>query len=150
MCPRLRCFYSYSTYVQEKSGDERSDAGSQQAEEDYDVDEEYDNDYAENYFDNGEVDENDDLGGVGGDEGGGGMDPLLTLLPSLIVYRLQDTTTTERPHNVIRSLQQPSTIQVRITRHPAIDTHCVGNAKQGRFANVWCLGCCAHNFPGRP
>ncbi|KAI0760377.1 DNA-directed RNA polymerase III, subunit Rpc31 [Fomes fomentarius] len=58
---------------QEKSGDERSEVGSQQAEEDYDVDEEYDNDYAENYFDNGEGDDNDDLGGGGGDEGGGGM-----------------------------------------------------------------------------
>ncbi|KAI0355910.1 hypothetical protein OH77DRAFT_1402132 [Trametes cingulata] len=57
---------------QEKSGDERSEAGSQQAEEDYDVDEEYDNDYAENYFDNGEGDDFDDLGGGGGDEGGGG------------------------------------------------------------------------------
>ena len=43
--------------TQEKSGDERSEAGSQQAEEDYDVDEEYDNDYAENYFDNGEGDD---------------------------------------------------------------------------------------------
>ncbi|KAF7316366.1 DNA-directed RNA polymerase III subunit [Mycena indigotica] len=48
-----------------------SDAGSQ-APSDYDVDEEYDNDYAENYFDNGEADDNDDLGGGGGDEGGGG------------------------------------------------------------------------------
>ncbi|KAI0762506.1 DNA-directed RNA polymerase III, subunit Rpc31 [Fomes fomentarius] len=57
---------------QEKSGSERSEAGSQQAEEDYDVDEEYDNDYAENYFDNGEGDDNEDLGGAGGDEGGGG------------------------------------------------------------------------------
>lgn len=55
---------------EEKSSDERSDAGSQEA-EDYDVDEEYDNDYAENYFDNGEGDDNDDLGGGGGDEGGG-------------------------------------------------------------------------------
>ncbi|KAI0327584.1 hypothetical protein GY45DRAFT_1327473 [Cubamyces sp. BRFM 1775] len=59
---------------QEKSGDERSDAGSQPDEEDYDVDEEYDNDYAENYFDNGEGDDMDDLGGGGGDEGGGGYD----------------------------------------------------------------------------
>ncbi|EIW54986.1 uncharacterized protein TRAVEDRAFT_51114 [Trametes versicolor FP-101664 SS1] len=58
---------------QEKSGDERSDAGSQAIDEDYDVDEEYDNDYAENYFDNGEADDGDDLGG-GGDEGGGGYD----------------------------------------------------------------------------
>ncbi|TFK93346.1 hypothetical protein K466DRAFT_572570 [Polyporus arcularius HHB13444] len=60
---------------QEKSGDERSEAGSQQVDEDYDVDEEYDNDYAENYFDNGENDDNDDLGGGGGaDEGGVGYD----------------------------------------------------------------------------
>ncbi|RDB27919.1 hypothetical protein Hypma_002232 [Hypsizygus marmoreus] len=58
---------------EEKSGDERSDIGSQAAESDYDVDEEYDNDYAENYFDNGENDDMDDLGGGGGgDEGGGG------------------------------------------------------------------------------
>lgn len=56
------------TVHQEKSPDERSDAGSQEP-EDYDVDEEYDNDYAENYFDNGEGDDFDDLGG--GDEGGG-------------------------------------------------------------------------------
>jgi DNA-directed RNA polymerase III subunit RPC7 len=48
-----------------------SDAGSQVAEEDYDVDEEYDNDYAENYFDNGEGDDFDDLGGAGGDPSGG-------------------------------------------------------------------------------
>ena len=39
--------------------------------EDYDVEEEYDNDYAENYFDNGEGDDVEDLGG-GADEGGGG------------------------------------------------------------------------------
>ena len=57
---------------QEKSGDERSEAGSQPADEDYDVEEEYDNDYAENYFDPGEDDDNDNLGGGGGaDEGGG-------------------------------------------------------------------------------
>ncbi|KAF8438177.1 DNA-directed RNA polymerase III, subunit Rpc31 [Boletus edulis BED1] len=56
----------------EKSGEERSDAGSQAVESDYDVEEEYDNDYAENYFDNGEGDDLDDLGGgVGGDDGGG-------------------------------------------------------------------------------
>ena len=58
---------------QEKSSEERSDAGSQAADSDYDVDEEYDNDYAENYFDNGEADDNDDLGGGGGGEDGGGM-----------------------------------------------------------------------------
>jgi hypothetical protein len=54
--------------LQKKS--EASEAGSQVAEEDYDVDEEYDNDYADNYFDNGEGDDLDDLGG-----GGGGGDP---------------------------------------------------------------------------
>lgn len=47
--------------------------GSQAAESDYDVDEEYDNDYAENYFDNGEGDDMDDLGGGAGGEEGGGM-----------------------------------------------------------------------------
>lgn len=58
---------------QEKSGEERSDAGSQAAESDYDVEEEYDNDYADNYFDNGEGDDIDDIGGGGGgDDGGGG------------------------------------------------------------------------------
>lgn len=58
---------------QEKSDAERSDVDEQAAESDYDVDEEYDNDYAENYFDNGEAEDNDDLGGGGGgDEGGGG------------------------------------------------------------------------------
>ncbi|PPQ81708.1 hypothetical protein CVT25_013438 [Psilocybe cyanescens] len=59
---------------EEKSGEERSDAGSQAAESDYDVDEEYDNDYAENYFDNGEGDDMDDLGGGGGGDDGGGGD----------------------------------------------------------------------------
>ncbi|KAH9060591.1 DNA-directed RNA polymerase III, subunit Rpc31 [Lactarius vividus] len=53
---------------------EVSDAGSQVAEEDYDVDEEYDNDYADNYFDNGEGDDFDDLGGGAGDPSGGGFD----------------------------------------------------------------------------
>ncbi len=57
-------------WPQDKS--EASDAGSQVAEEDYDVDEEYDNDYADNYFDNGEGDDFDDLGGGGGDPSGGG------------------------------------------------------------------------------
>lgn len=37
------------------------------------MDEEYDNDYAENYFDNGEGDDNDELGGGGGGDEGGGM-----------------------------------------------------------------------------
>jgi DNA-directed RNA polymerase III subunit RPC7 len=60
-----------------------SDAGSQVAEEDYDVDEEYDNDYAENYFDNGEADDFDDLGGGGGDPSGGGMSGLFVCLKAL-------------------------------------------------------------------
>lgn len=34
------------------------------------MDEEYDNDYAENYFDNGEGEDMDELGGGGGDDGG--------------------------------------------------------------------------------
>jgi hypothetical protein len=66
-------FQNINKLFQEKSGDERSDAGSQPVDSDYDVDEEYDNDYAENYFDNGEGDDMDGLGdGGGGDEGGGG------------------------------------------------------------------------------
>ena len=56
--------------LQKKS--EVSEAGSQAAEEDYDVDEEYDNDYADNYFDNGEGDDLDDLGGGGGGDPSGG------------------------------------------------------------------------------
>ena len=56
--------------LQKKS--EVSEAGSQVAEEDYDVDEEYDNDYADNYFDNGEGDDLDDLGGGGGGDPSGG------------------------------------------------------------------------------
>ena len=57
--------------LQDKS--EASEAGSQAAEEDYDVEEEYDNDYADDYFDNGEGDDLDDLGGGGaGDPSGGG------------------------------------------------------------------------------
>lgn len=64
----------------EKSDAERSEVGSQPVDSDYDVDEEYDNDYAENYFDNGEGDDNDDLGGAaGGDEGGGGGEYKLQL-----------------------------------------------------------------------
>ncbi len=88
--------------VQEKSGDERSEAGSQQVDEDYDVDEEYDNDYAENYFDNGENDDNDDLGGGGGaDEGGVGAFPTSSLrsLQSLTLMS-QDMTLTESPYGV--------------------------------------------------
>lgn len=82
------------TFSQEKSDDERSDVGSQAAESDYDVDEEYDNDYAENYFDNGEGDDNDDLGGGGGgDEGGGESDFVLGEGFSKTFFA-QDTTTT--------------------------------------------------------
>ncbi|VDC00194.1 unnamed protein product [Peniophora sp. CBMAI 1063] len=58
----------------DKSGDERSEAGSGVEEEDYDVDEEDDNDYAENYFDNGEGDDDDGLGDGLRDEGGGDYD----------------------------------------------------------------------------
>ena len=69
---------------QEKEDEERSEVGSQAAEEDYDVEEEYDNDYAENYFDNGEGDDVDGLGDGGGDEAfgsGGGGTYLSTLCP---------------------------------------------------------------------
>jgi len=61
---------------QDKS--EASEAGSQAAEEDYDVEEEYDNDYADDYFDNGEGDDLDDLGGGGGGDpaGGGALCPI--------------------------------------------------------------------------
>ena len=76
---------------QEKSSDERSEAGSQQPEEDYDVDEEYDNDYAENYFDNGEADDNDDLGGGGGDDGGGMPRSRRFYGPILTAFPLQAT-----------------------------------------------------------
>ena len=75
---------------QEKSGEERSDAGSQAAESDYDVEEEYDNDYAENYFDNGEGDDLDDIGGGGGDEGGGGeIRYFFSVTHSITVSRLR-------------------------------------------------------------
>ena len=67
-------FQNLMCISQEQSDAERSEPGSEVAEEDYDVDEEYDNDYAENYFDNGEGDEDDTGGGVG-DEGGGGECP---------------------------------------------------------------------------
>ena len=60
--PHIHFFFKNAA-LQEKSSGERSDAGSQAAESDYDVDEEYDNDYADNYFDNGEGDDVDDLGG---------------------------------------------------------------------------------------
>jgi len=55
-----------------KDKSEASEAGSQAAEEDYDVEEEYDNDYADDYFDNGEGDDPDDLGGGGGGDPSGG------------------------------------------------------------------------------
>ncbi|KAG6918375.1 hypothetical protein DXG01_015027 [Tephrocybe rancida] len=72
--PRMNLDEMGDDEEEEKSGDDRSEVGSNAAESDYDVDEEYDNDYAENYFDNGENDDMDDLGGGGGDEGGGGGD----------------------------------------------------------------------------
>ncbi|CAL1699209.1 unnamed protein product [Somion occarium] len=63
------------TGEKEEGEEERSEAGSEAAEQDYDVEEEYDNDYAENYFDNGENEDNEDLGGgVGAEEGGVGYD----------------------------------------------------------------------------
>lgn len=69
-------FFSFLV-SQDKS--EATEAGSQAAEEDYDVDEEYDNDYAEDYFDNGEGDDLDDLGGGGGGDpsGGGALESLV-------------------------------------------------------------------------
>lgn len=65
-------FNLLTIHFQEKSTEERSDAGSQAEASDYDVDEEYDNDYAENYFDNGEGDDLDNLDGGAAEEGGGG------------------------------------------------------------------------------
>jgi len=59
---------------EDKSLEDKSDAGSQLPDSDYDVDEEYDNDYAENYFDNGEGDDPEDLGGGYDDTGGGDYD----------------------------------------------------------------------------
>ena len=44
---------------------------------DYDVEEEYDNDYADNYFDNGEGDDADDLGGHAGEDVGMGNSSIL-------------------------------------------------------------------------
>ncbi|EJD51140.1 hypothetical protein AURDEDRAFT_181932 [Auricularia subglabra TFB-10046 SS5] len=52
----------------EKGSDAESGVGSQEEQEDYDEDDD-DNDYADNYFDNGEGEDGDDLGGAGGDEG---------------------------------------------------------------------------------
>ncbi|KAK7044571.1 DNA-directed RNA polymerase III, subunit Rpc31 [Favolaschia claudopus] len=57
-----------------------SDADSQAAQSDYDVDEEDDNDYANNYFNNGEGEDNDDLGEGGGGDDGGGLCLFLLLL----------------------------------------------------------------------
>ena len=70
VCHTLMLSLRVVTASQDKS--EASEAGSQAAEEDYDVEEEYDNDYADDYFDNGEGDDLDDLGGGGGDPSGGG------------------------------------------------------------------------------
>ena len=71
---------------EDKSGEERSDAGSGVEEEDYDVDEEDDNDYAGNYFDNGENDDDDGLGDGLRDEGG--EPPSLMPIVFLLMTRL--------------------------------------------------------------
>ncbi|GLB42221.1 putative DNA-directed RNA polymerase III subunit Rpc31 [Lyophyllum shimeji] len=71
--PRMNLDEMEGEEEEEKSAEERSEPGSP-VEEDYDVDEEYDNDYAENYFDNGEADDVDDLGGGIGDEAGADYD----------------------------------------------------------------------------
>ncbi len=101
--------------LQEKSDAERSDAGSQPAESDYDVDEEYDNDYAENYFDNGEGDDNDDVGGGGGDEGGGTWYHVrwqaFLLTPMLW---MQDMTMIEINKHIARCIFRPSLIHLCI------------------------------------
>lgn len=68
--PSLCLIYRSYWLLKEKSDAEGSEHGSETPEEDYDVDEEFDNDYAENYFDDGEGDDDDNLGG--GDEVGGG------------------------------------------------------------------------------
>lgn len=71
VCHNFMLHMRLVTASQDKS--EASEAGSQAAEEDYDVEEEYDNDYADDYFDNGEGDDLEDLGGGGaGDPSGGG------------------------------------------------------------------------------
>lgn len=69
------CDLDFLSFLVSQDKSEASEAGSQAAEEDYDVEEEYDNDYADDYFDNGEGDDLDDLGGGGaGDPSGGGFD----------------------------------------------------------------------------
>ena len=60
---------SQLTISQGKSGEEGSDAGSQEVESDYD--EEDENDYEDNYFDNGEEDNLDDMGGGLGNDNAG-------------------------------------------------------------------------------
>jgi len=77
--------YSHASNTQEKSSDERSDLGSQGDASDYDVEEEYDNDYVDNYFDNGENDDVEDLGGGGGVDDGKSC-RFWCILPDLIVH----------------------------------------------------------------
>ncbi|KAN0116169.1 DNA-directed RNA polymerase III subunit Rpc31 domain containing protein [Russula decolorans] len=76
--------------AEEEDKSEASEAGSQAAEEDYDVEEEYDNDYADDYFDNGEGDDLDDLGGGAGagDPSGGGalLIPMLLFTFSILLF----------------------------------------------------------------
>jgi hypothetical protein len=70
---RVVTWIYFLSFLASQDKSEASEAGSQAAEEDYDVEEEYDNDYADDYFDNGEGDDLDDLGvGGGGDPSGGG------------------------------------------------------------------------------
>lgn len=70
---RVVTWIYFLSFLASQNKSEASEAGSQAAEEDYDVEEEYDNDYADDYFDNGEGDDVDDLGGGGaGDPSGGG------------------------------------------------------------------------------
>ncbi len=114
-----------SVYYQEKSGDERSDAGSQAVDEDYDVDEEYDNDYAENYFDNGEADDGDDLGG-GGDEGGGGMSSNTSIQQNLISLLRKQGMTMTRPYGLLphvrcmMSIFTSSSVPIIVAYHVAL------------------------------
>jgi hypothetical protein len=73
------CVLNFFFFLVSQDKSEATEAGSQAAEEDYDVDEEYDNDDAEDYFDNGEGDDPDDLGGGGGGDpsGGGALESLM-------------------------------------------------------------------------
>ena len=72
----VRSSYRYRVYpfnprVLRQDGDEEKKEGEEE-EPDYDQDEEEDdNDYVEEYFDNGEGDDEDYLGGPRGDDGGG-------------------------------------------------------------------------------